>query len=690
MNDISDELSKHSCRFLKGVGPAIMLKLARVGVQSIQDVLFYLPRSYQDRTQLMPIGQVRKAQVAFIQGRIIAKQTPRFGKTRLLLQVADDHHSLAVRFFYMNAAQIKQYELGMLVRLYGEVRLSVKGYEMIHPECQRVESDTPLEKTLTPIYPSTEGLNQATWRRLTSAALDYLDAYPLVDYLPAEILSAYSFPALSMALRSLHRPSSTATSQLLSSTHPAQQRLAFEELLAHRLALLNNKNKLQAEVAPRFDIHSSLEEAFISRLEFQLTNAQSRVLKTIYEDFKKPYPMLRLVQGDVGSGKTLVAALAALQVVSQGYQVALMAPTEILAEQHALNFKKWFADFAVTIIYLSGSLKKKARIEALADIKKNHASIVIGTHALFQDEVEFANLGLMIVDEQHRFGVAQRLQLRQKALQAPHQLIMTATPIPRTLAMTAYADLDQSIIDELPAGRKPVNTLLISQERRHEVIHRVRALCEQSLQVYWVCTLIEESEQLDAQAAQNIEQKLIQELSGLRIALLHGRMKADEKEKVMRAFKQHEVDVLVSTTVIEVGVDVPNSVLMVIENPERLGLAQLHQLRGRVGRGDVQSYCVLLYQSPLSSLSSIAKQRLQIMRDCNDGFVLSEKDLELRGPGEVLGTRQSGDLEFKCANLIRDRALLSAVQEAVKLIDPLSARALIQRWLGASVMYQCV
>lgn len=674
---------------LKGVGPKLSEKLKNLGIEQVQDLLFHLPLRYQDRTRITPIGSLQAGHDAVIEGEVLAADIV-FGRRRSLVCRLQDHSgTITLRLFHFNAQQKNQLSPGTRLRCFGEARYGSSGIELIHPEYQRINQHSPeLPATLTPIYPSTEGLHQASWRKLIQQALLMMQGLPPVELLPPQ--QGIGVPGLAQALDYLHNPPSDAElAQLVEGMHPAQQRLALEELVAHNLGLLKLRQQTRRQAAPQMPPQPDHADSLLALLPFSLTGAQQRVSGEISADLADNKPMLRLVQGDVGSGKTVVAALAALQAVKAGYQVALMAPTEILAEQHLANFQQWFQPLGIELAWLVGRLKGKARQAQLEAIASGEANIVIGTHALFQDEVVFAQLGLNIVDEQHRFGVHQRLQLRQKGSNGlvPHQLVMTATPIPRTLAMTAYADLDCSIIDELPPGRTPVKTVAVDNSRRDEVVQRVQSACEGGSQAYWVCTLIEESEALQAQAAEVTAEALQAALPERSVALVHGRLKPQQKAAVMAAFKQGEVDLLVATTVIEVGVDVPNASLMIIENPERLGLAQLHQLRGRVGRGHKHSHCALLYQAPLSATG---KSRLQAMRESNDGFFIAERDLELRGPGEVLGTRQTGMMEFRIADLMRDQHLIDAVrQQAQLLVDhyPERVEALIKRWIPQGDIY---
>ncbi|MBA1287981.1 ATP-dependent DNA helicase RecG [Pseudomonas japonica] len=677
---------------LKGVGEAMAEKLARVGLETVQDVLFHLPLRYQDRTRVIPIGSLRPGQDAVIEG-VVRGADVMMGKRRsLLVRLGDDTGVVSLRFYHFSNAQKETLKRGTPVRCYGEARPGASGLEIYHPEYRTLTGDepAPVEQTLTPIYPLTEGLTQQRLRQLCVQSLAMLGPNSLPDWLPEELAREYRLGALGDAIRYLHQPSADAdVEELALGHHWAQERLIFEELLTHQLSQQRLRESLRAQQAPPLPEPRTLPARYLANLGFSPTGAQQRVGKEISYDLSQNAPMLRLVQGDVGAGKTVVAALAALQAIEAGYQVALMAPTEILAEQHYINFQRWFEPLGIEVAWLAGKLKGKTRQAALERIAGG-APMVVGTHALFQPEVRFHRLALAIIDEQHRFGVQQRLALRQKGVDGrlcPHQLIMTATPIPRTLAMSAYADLDTSVLDELPPGRTPVNTVLVADSRRIEVIERVRAACAEGRQAYWVCTLIEESEELTCQAAETTFEELTSALGELRVGLVHGRMKPTEKAEVMARFKQGELQLLVATTVIEVGVDVPNASLMIIENPERLGLAQLHQLRGRVGRGSTASHCVLLYHPPLSF---IGRERLGIMRETNDGFVIAEKDLELRGPGEMLGTRQTGLLQFKVADLMRDAHLLPAVRDAAQQLIarwPNHVTPLLERWLRHGQQY---
>jgi ATP-dependent DNA helicase RecG len=677
---------------LKGVGNSLAEKLARLGIASLQDLLFHLPHRYEDRTRIIPMGSLRIGDVAVVEGEVMKADLVMGRRRSLQVTLKDNSGFLVMRFFHFNAAQKNQLAEGARVRCFGEVRPGRAGYEFYHPEYQ--VNPPPMsageQATLTPVYPLTEGIQQPRVRGLCQQALGYLQRHPIHDWLPVELLAGYQLPGINEAVQLVHSPPANAPVHLLmEGRHPAQQRLVMEELLAHQLSMLQVRAQIQARQALPLLPAGNLVERFLEQLPFSLTGAQRHVVSDIRQDLSQPLPMLRLVQGDVGSGKTVVAALAAIQAIGAGAQVALMAPTEILAEQHYQNFCSWLEPLGTQLAWLSGKVKGKARKEALEAIQTGTASVVIGTHALFQDDVVFHRLALVIVDEQHRFGVHQRLALRGKGVGgalAPHQLIMTATPIPRTLAMSAYADLDTSVIDELPPGRKPIETIVIPDGRREDVIERVRSACTEGRQAFWVCTLIEESEVLQCQAAEVTARELSERLSGLKTGLVHGRLKSADKAAVMERFKQGELDLLVATTVIEVGVDVPNASLIIIENPERLGLAQLHQLRGRVGRGEQASFCVLMYHPPLSANG---KARLQALRDSQDGFVIAEKDLEIRGPGEVLGTRQTGMMQFRLADFERDKGWIEPVREMAPglMQHPRLVQALIRRWLGEKIRY---
>jgi len=690
----SASLEKLPLTQLKGVGPALVEKLNTLGISTVLDLLFHLPLRYQDRTRLTPIGALRHGSDVVIEG-VIAGCAVMLGKRRsLLVKVQDGTGLTNLRFFHFSNAQKNALTTGSRIRCFGEARWGKGGLELNHPEYQLLQEAIPLPLAthLTPVYPATEGLQQTRLRKLLEQVLEKLQSSgALPDYLPAVLCRQERFIGLLEALQLLHQPPpDISLHHLEHGQHPAQVRLVFEELLANYLSLRRLRDEAQSQAAPALQHHTNLQQRLLQSLPFELTAAQLKVSREIANDLAKPLPMLRLVQGDVGSGKTLVAVLAALQAVENGYQAALMAPTEILAEQHFLNLDQWLTPLGVELGFLSGKIKGKKRQQVLQDLAGGKIQVMVGTHALFQEEVQFGLLGLVIVDEQHRFGVHQRLTLREKGKHAgtwPHQLIMTATPIPRTLTMSAYADLDCSIIDELPPGRTPVNTVLISAQRRGDVVERISTACKHGRQAYWVCTLIEESETLQCQAAEATFADLQQALPDVRIGLIHGRMKPKQKAEIMAAFKAGSLQLLVATTVIEVGVDVPNASVMVIENPERLGLSQLHQLRGRVGRGSQESHCLLLYQTPLSEAG---KLRLGIMRESNDGFYIAEKDLEIRGPGEILGTRQTGLMAFRIADLTRDSYLQPKVKlwaEKIRAQQPELVEPLIKRWLANAEQY---
>ncbi len=680
---------------LKGIGSQTAKRLEKLSIYLIQDLIFHLPFRYEDRTRVYPIGSLSAGQTVLICGKIEMVDVISSGRGSLVCKISDGTGLLTMRFFNFTARQHKSLETGTLLSCFGEIRYGYAGQEIVHPEYKVITSlnNCPTEPNLTPVYPLTEGVRQATLRKAVQQALAiyYQSGDSTFDELPESVLQKMDYPSLTEALQTLHSPPRSISLQTLEDGNlSARKRLAFEELLSHHLSLLEAKKANNLWQAPQFNAKQKQIEQFLKSLPFKLTEAQQRVIKEVEQDCQANTPMMRLIQGDVGSGKTVVCAYAALLALGSDYQIAIMAPTELLAEQHYRNFQTWFQSTEVELVLLTGQIKGKPREQILQSIAGGTSGIIIGTHALFQDAVNFSRLGLIIIDEQHRFGVNQRLALQKKGTQSgtkPHQLIMTATPIPRTLAMLNYSDLDISIIDQLPPGRKPVTTRAISATRRDEVIARIDNWTEQGYQSYWVCTLIEESEILQCEAAEATAEKLIKALPKIRIGLVHGRMKAAEKEQVMSDFKKHKIDMLVATTVIEVGVDVPNAGLMIIENPERLGLSQLHQLRGRVGRGKNDSYCLLMYQSPLSES---AKQRLNILRETTNGFVIADKDLELRGPGEMLGTRQTGQMQFKIADLAKDAELLEQVQFAAKIIEtdtPEVIQPLIHRWLGKTTQY---
>ncbi|MBZ0086716.1 MAG: ATP-dependent DNA helicase RecG [Thermomonas sp.] len=688
---IGDLNAEASLATLSGVGPALREKLAARGLATLQDLWLHLPRSYEDRTTLTAIRDLRPGEPAQVEGQVEAVE--RGFRYRPLLRVAISDASratLVLRFFHFRAQQVAQFAVGARVRVFGTPRPGQQGLEIVHPSYRILAAgEHPLGEALDPVYPAIEGVGPASLRKLIGQALQRLPDETTLELLPQAWLRQQGLPSLRAAILLLHAPPPDAdVAALQNGLHPAQRRLALEELLAHQLGLRRQRLALQAEGARALRGDERLVETLLAQLPFQLTGAQRRVYAQVRDDLRQPRPMLRLVQGDVGSGKTVVAAMAALLALADGRQAALMAPTELLAEQHCNNLRAWLEPLGIRVCWLAGKVTGKARKQALAEVASGAAQLIVGTHALMQEGVEFHDLALAIVDEQHRFGVHQRLALRDKGRGGvPHQLVMTATPIPRTLAMSAYADLDVSAIDELPPGRTPVTTVALSDQRRAELIERIRIACAEGRQAYWVCTLIDDSDEIQAQAAQTTFEALQDALPALRIGLVHGRQKATEKQATMLAFKGGELDLLVATTVIEVGVDVPNASLMVIENAERLGLAQLHQLRGRVGRGRAASSCVLLYQSPLGQ---IARQRLDTLRQTNDGFAIAEKDLQLRGPGELLGTRQTGLAGFRIADLVRDADLLPQVHALADTLlrdAPELADRIVDRWIGGAARY---
>ena len=675
---------------LQGVGNAAAAMLEKLNIYTTDDLLFHLPRDYEDRSTIIAMNQLIVGRSYLLEGIVKNVDFPPGKRKSMAVLLDDECGKVTLRFYHVYKGITDRAKMGSRLRVFGEVRVGARGLEMYHPELQLITEHTPLPQTqLTAIYPATDGLTQPKLREYIKQVLEnYSDNLP--ELLPQKFTNGY---ALKQALDYIHHPPVNANMlQLAQGSHPAQQRLIFEELVAHQISLLTRRAYIQQIEAPSFHPSQTFAKALLASLPFEMTGAQKRVSKEIITDLKQNKPMLRLVQGDVGAGKTLVAGVAACHALEEGWQVALMAPTEILAEQHYLNFKKWFEPMGLTVSWLSGKQKGKAREASEQSIQQGSANLVIGTHALFQDNVKFAKLGLVIIDEQHRFGVDQRLALRNKGLagMTPHQLVITATPIPRTLAMSAYVDLDTSIIDELPPGRPPIQTVTIPLDRREQVLQRITTNCAEGKQAYWVCTLVEQSETLDAQAAEATFAEMKLRFPEVNIGLVHGKMKADEKQKVMQQFKNNELQLLIATTVIEVGVDVPNASIMVIENAERLGLSQLHQLRGRVGRGAKASFCALLYKNPLSQNG---QERLRIMRETNDGFLIAEKDLELRGPGELLGTKQTGDMGFRVAKLERDDHLLNQAHFVAQQIfkdHPDNVQALLNRWLPEAPRYAYV
>ncbi len=668
---------------LRGVGAKMASRLAEIGIRSLEDLLFHFPLRYQDRTQVTPIAGLRDQVDAVIKGTVRGAAVTMGRRRTLLVKVEDSTGLLTVRFFHFRQAQVTQFKTGARVQLFGTPRRLGSGTEVIHPEYRLGETADLVEPALTPVYPTVSGIGQSTWRKLCEQALAALNRQPPEDLLQGITEDRIT---LSEAIAFLHNPPpGTELDPIHGGVHPAQIRLAREELIAHQLTVQGVRDTERKHQAPSITSAAEITQQFIAGLPFAPTAAQMRVAKELAADMAQPQPMLRLVQGDVGSGKTLVAAQATLDTIAAGYQVAFMAPTELLAEQHHANLAGWFDELGLPVAWLSGRIKGKARQAVLEQLAHGQAPVVVGTHALFQDDVVFQRLGLIIVDEQHRFGVHQRLSLADKGAdgQHPHQLALTATPIPRSLAMVAYGDLDCSIIDELPPGRQPVTTTLIDSTRREAVIRRVGAACQEGRQAYWVCTAIEESDTLDIEAAEATADQLGSALPGVSVGMVHGRLKPQEKASVMAAFKAGDIQLLVATTVIEVGVDVPNASLMIIDNAERLGLAQLHQLRGRVGRGATESHCLLMFKQPLSDT---AQQRLTTMQESSDGFLIAERDLAIRGPGELLGTRQTGLAAFRIALLPEHEDLLIEAQAiAARLYehDLPRAQALMQRWAGA-------
>jgi ATP-dependent DNA helicase RecG len=664
-------------------------KLARLGLRGDMDLVLHLPMRYEDETEVTTIAAAgfMGGTMVQVEGVVTSCEVAFRPRRQLVVTIADDSGPLTMRFLNFYGSQTKQFAEGNRVRARGELRHGFFGAEMVHPSYKIVLEGAPLPEVLTPVYPSGEGLSQPILRKAISSAMERIEWH---DTLSEKLRLSLDLAPFEASVRLLHNPPPEIDEYaLMDRSHPAWVRMKFDELLAQQLSLKRAQIARREKGAAPLTKQGAISQGFLKALPFKLTGAQQRVLKEIRADIGAAFPMQRLLQGDVGSGKTIVAALAAAQAIDSGYQAVLMAPTEILAEQHFRKIAQWLAPLGVNIAWLTGSLKKKEKTAAMAAIESGEARLVVGTHALFQDAVQFARLGLVIVDEQHRFGVGQRLALRNKGLQGekkpvvPHQLMMSATPIPRTLAMTYYADLEVSVIDELPPGRTPIMTRNIDQVRRDEVIERVHAAVLEGRQAYWVCPLIEESEALQLQTATDTHAALAEALPDLRVGLVHGRLKPAEKQDIMDAFTRGEVHVLVATTVIEVGVDVPNASLMVIEHAERFGLSQLHQLRGRVGRGTAASVCVLLYQSPLGP---VAKQRLGIMRESTDGFEIARRDLQIRGPGEFLGARQSGQAMLRFADLETDQWLVERARDVAQDLlehDPATVEAHLARWLGA-------
>jgi ATP-dependent DNA helicase RecG len=664
---------------IKSFSKPLVANLAKLGVHNVQDLLLHLPLRYIDETRIVPIRDLRLGDSAQVQGEIVHAEVTYKLRKALIARLEDASGQLTLRFLHFYPSQINALKVGNQLRVYGEVRHGFFGYEMVHPQCKAARDVTEVNEQLTPIYPTTSGLTQPSIRK---AIKSIMDERMLIEILPQFIYESLSLPSFSNSIQALHYPEPDADLTALENrTTPEWRRLAFDELLAQQLSMRKHYAKRRSVNAPEIALSETLVQQLLQDLPFELTQSQQKVIQEISEDLTQPHPMQRLLQGDVGSGKTIVACMAALQAIERGWQVALMAPTEILAEQHYKKFTTWLAPLNIQIAWLSGSQTKKAREAAQEKVASGKAQLAVGTHALFQDAVHFKKLGLAIIDEQHRFGVQQRLALRQKGQPEPHQLMMSATPIPRTLSMSYYADLDVSVIDELPPGRTPVVTKLVSDVRREEILQRVREACKAGSQAYWVCPLIEESEALQLQTATETFDNLKENFSDLRVGLVHGRMKSVEKQAVMQDFISGETQILVATTVIEVGVDVPNASLMVIEHAERMGLSQLHQLRGRVGRGAAKSTCILMYQN---KLSETARARLKVIYENTDGFAISQADLQLRGPGEYLGTRQSGTPMLKIADLERDADLLSSAKTIVDELlakYPQAADQHLERWM---------
>ena len=668
---------------ISGLGKKTSDRLNQIGIYSLEHFLFHLPNRYQDKTYITPLSSAKVGDEALLELSIDRIEEAPTRQRQLLCYLSDDkNHKILLRFFHINQYQKQAFVRDELIQCFGEIKIGRQGLEMYHPEYRLIsQKQTPLlEKTLTPIYPLCAGVTQAKMKQWVDKALEVLKNTVIDDYF--EKITNNTMPSLKDSLFLLHHPEKGEDlSKIENFEHIAQQRLIIEELAAQQLSLLKIKAARKTNSCNIFSINNSLAEQLLDSLEFQLTKAQSRCIKEINQDISSPQPMLRLLQGDVGSGKTIVSVFALLQAVSNNFQTAVMAPTEILARQHLQSFSNYLNHLGIKVAFLSGSQNTEERTSQVHLIESGEAQVVIGTHALFQENVSFHNLALVIIDEQHKFGVHQRLSLVQKANKTPHQLVMTATPIPRSLTMSAYADLDTSVIDELPPGRQKIKTVALSNNRRDELIEKIKKISNEGRQIYWVCTLIEESEALRAESAENTFNYLSSNLESIRVVMIHGRLTKSEKEDIMKDFAEGRIDLLVATTVIEVGVNVPNASLMIVENAERLGLAQLHQLRGRVGRGADKSACILMYQSPLSES---AKQRLNILRQSHDGFMIAEKDLELRGPGEILGTQQTGIADMKIANIVRDAYLLKqAGYYSSKLLEAneASQNALISRWI---------
>ena len=681
---------------IQGIGQAHETRLNKLGIFKPLDVLFHLPKNYQDRTKPTPLKALRPGTEQLIQAEI-ASTSISYGKKRMLLcHLIEGEHTLLLRFFHFNKRQMAYLQQGLCIRCFGQIRQGFSSLEIVHPEYQLINKFHPpaFDTALTPIYPTTEGMSQAKLRMLVKTILEQADLHKLHDYFPPSLAKKFSLAPLIKSLQLLHfPPPKLSLHEVKEGRHPYQQRLILDELIAHRLSMRQKRDERQKIHAIPLPFNENKIKQFLKTLPFRLTASQQKVHQQIRADLEKDQAMLRLLQGDVGSGKTIIAILAILQTIAHNYQAVIMAPTEVLAEQHYHHFNDLLSPLNIKITYLSGSLKQNERRASEQAIIEGTSKVIVGTQALFQERITFDRLALVIIDEQHRFGVTQRQAMKDKGSlnnQEPHQLIMSATPIPRTLAMTFYADLDVSTIEGLPPGRQIIQTAVVPHSRRDKVIKRVKLAAESGQQIYWVCTLIEESETLNSENAEDTAKNLKNALPELNIGLIHGRLKNDEKSAIMADFNAGKIHVLVATTVIEVGVNVPNASVMIIENPERLGLAQLHQLRGRIGRGVNKSYCILLYHDPISG---IAKERLGIIRDHHDGFKIAAFDLELRGPGEVLGTRQTGDMHFKIANLSRDQYLIDKAQQIADTLFesyPEAIIPLIKRWIGQDEHYSRV
>ena len=675
---------------LKGVGEKGLIKLNKIGIRTVEDLLFHLPIRYQDKTKLTKISDLEPGNKYFIEG-VVEKSNIIFYKKRMfLVRLSDSSGFIQLRFFYFNKSQMRNFSEGQKVRCYGELRLANKVKEMVHPECEFIDRNNikKLDEYLTPVYPITEGLQQHRIRNIVRQSLAMLKSGKISfpEILPKKILEKYNLVDINTALLNIHNPSGNESfEELVNSENINKKRLVFEELLAHQLIFKRIKALNKRLTSFKLDNNDAPIKKLISKLSFEPTKSQIIVMNEIIADMQKDMPMMRLVQGDVGCGKTLVALFAALHAISNGYQVAFMAPTEILSEQHYQSIKLMLKDFNINISILYSGIKAKEKETIIEDIKLGNTDLIIGTHALIQNQINFSNLALVIIDEQHKFGVHQRMTLTTKGKKHdtfPHQLILTATPIPRTLAMSLYGNLEYSAINEMPKGRQDIDTIAISEDRRSEVLEKISSKCKDGSQVYWVCPLINESEVLECKAATNTYKELQSKLKNINIGLIHGRMKMAEKEEVMSNFRNKKIDVLVSTTIIEVGLDVPNATVIIIENSERMGLSQLHQLRGRVGRGNKKSSCILIFKSGLSEL---ARKRIDILRNCRNGFDIAREDLDLRGPGEILGKKQKGDINFKIANIARDYRFIEDTKDCAEKISSVASEKLARRWITEEI-----